>query len=104
QERRGQAVTAGVADGEAEKVLAEGEEVVEVAAHFLRRDGARRELVALEGRRLVEEEALLDLGRLAEAAAHALVGEPRAEGGADGVEREVELLAHPAPAQREPED
>ena len=104
QQRGRQPVAAGVPDRQPEQVVAEGEEVVEVAADLLRGDRARRQLVTRERRRLVEEQALLDLGRLPEAAPHPLVGEPRSERGADGVEREVQLLADPSPAQREPQD
>ena len=104
EQRRGQAVAAGVADGETEHLAVEGYEVEEVAPHLLRRHRARGQLVTGELGQLVEEQALLDLGRFAEAAPRALLHEPGAEGGADGVEGEVQLLADPALAHEQEDE
>jgi len=65
----------------------EGKQLAEMAEQA--EAGAAGELEAGEVRRLLHEEARLDLRRLAHAAPHALVGEARAEGGAHGVEGEV---------------
>ena len=101
EQRRGQAVAAGVADGDAEHLTVEGYEVEEVAPHLLRRHRARGQLVTGELGQLVEEQALLDLGRFPEAAPRALFHQPGAEGGAHGVEGEIQLLADPALAHEQ---
>ena len=57
----------------------------------------RGEVDAGEGGRLLEEQALLDLRRLLEAAEGAVLHEARPEGGPHGVEGEVELFPFPSP-------
>ena len=97
-------MAAGVADGEAEHLAVERDEVEEVPAHLFRRHRPRRQIEAGELGQLVEEEALLDLRRLPEAAAHALFHEARAEGGAHRVEGEVQLLANPGLAHEQEDE
>ena len=104
EQGRGQAVPAGIADGEAHQVLAQVDDVAEVPAHLLHRDRLVGHVEAGHLRRRFAQQALLDLRDLPEAEAHALLEEVQAEGRAQDVEREVHALAVPAPVQAEEEE
>ena len=82
-QRRRHALARDVADGDAQHLLADVVEVVQVAAQLARRPEVRRRLPALPGRVLLGEEAVLDVARdrqlavQAHLAPHQLVVEPR---------------------------
>ena len=104
QERRRQSVAAGVAEGEAHLVFRHVDEVAEVSAHFLHRDGPVRHVEPGQPGRLLPQEALLDLGHLAEAETDPILEQVQPEGRAQDVEREVHSLPVPAPVQDEEQE